>query len=403
MKGVNNLDTYNYLEDSLADSDIDAEDAAPEQDDELLEEKILTEASSIKLDYKLKTLEERNELVKKIVNDAPPGSLSPRYLELLGDYIMGGLSKEERKEHKYLTDNRMITINKREMSFEGLAEKFENGEDGIYNIMTNDKNILFMPKPTITARDVETVPGLKELRDAIDKVEAASKEATGKRKFLLKKQLIDMRKDQYVLKSEHQPLMSITTTKSIGGGIDLSEQRYLDEKGEPTSTGLISFFNPKHISEILCHYSGIKAMTRGRYQDDFYYLIEDFDTLYNRALQLYPMYKDICALKINNKTNSEIQQFISNKYHISYSVEYISSLWRNKIPKLIAEDEQNHFLTWYYTEIEPEKAVWKKCSCCGQNKLASNRFFSKNKTSKDGYYSICKTCRNKKTKYEKGE
>ena len=80
MKGVNNLDTYNYLEDSLADSDIDAEDAAPEQDDELLEEKILTEASSIKLDYKLKTLEERNELVKKIVNDAPPGSLSPDIL-----------------------------------------------------------------------------------------------------------------------------------------------------------------------------------------------------------------------------------------------------------------------------------------------------------------------------------
>ena len=56
---------------------------------------------------------------------------------------MGGITKEEKKEKLYLTDNRRITIEKRETSFEGLAEKFENGEDGIYNLMTNDKNILF--------------------------------------------------------------------------------------------------------------------------------------------------------------------------------------------------------------------------------------------------------------------
>jgi hypothetical protein len=56
---------------------------------------------------------------------------------------MGGITKEEKKEKLYLTDNRRITIEKWETSFEGLAEKFENGEDGIYNLMTNDKNILF--------------------------------------------------------------------------------------------------------------------------------------------------------------------------------------------------------------------------------------------------------------------
>ena len=56
---------------------------------------------------------------------------------------MGGLTKEEKKNHLYLTDNRRITIDRRETSFEGLVEKFENGEDGIYGLITNDKNIIF--------------------------------------------------------------------------------------------------------------------------------------------------------------------------------------------------------------------------------------------------------------------
>jgi hypothetical protein len=84
------------------------------------------------------------------VAQTPPQQLTNRYLEILGDYIMGGIDKEEKKQHLYLTDNRMITVNKRETSFEGLAEKFENGEDGIYNLMTNDKNIIFTPKVSIT-------------------------------------------------------------------------------------------------------------------------------------------------------------------------------------------------------------------------------------------------------------
>ena len=45
-----------------------------------------------------------------------------------------------------------------------------------------------------------------------------------------------------------------------------------------------------------------------------------------------------------------------------------------------------------------EKGNWKKCSRCGQVKLAHNHFFSKNSTSKDHFYSICKECRNKKNK-----
>jgi hypothetical protein len=50
------------------------------------------------------------------------------------------MEKQERKERKILTDNRMMTVNKREMSFEGLVSQLENGEDGIYNLIRESKN-----------------------------------------------------------------------------------------------------------------------------------------------------------------------------------------------------------------------------------------------------------------------
>ena len=55
---------------------------------------------------------------------------------------------------------------------------------------------------------------------------------------------------------------------------------------------------------------------------------------------------------------------------------------------------QKEWLEWYYTE--KEVGYWKRCSRCGQIKLGHSKFFSKNKSSKDGWYSICKECRNKK-------
>ena len=82
------------------------------------------------------------------------------------------------------------------------------------------------------------------------------------------------------------------------------------------------------------------------------------------------------------------------EFGIKYTVEYISSLWRRKIPKLIAAAAQEEYIEWYY--LTQEKGKYKKCSRCGQIKLAHSRYFSKNNTSKDSFYSICKICRNKK-------
>ena len=71
----------------------------------------------LKLDYTLETPEERNELVKKIIESSPPEKLTKRYLEILADYIIFAMTKEQKRSKQINTDNRMITINKRETSF----------------------------------------------------------------------------------------------------------------------------------------------------------------------------------------------------------------------------------------------------------------------------------------------
>jgi hypothetical protein len=124
--------------------------------------------------------------------------------------------------------------------------------------------------------------------------------------------------------------------------------------------------------------------------------MQAFDTLSDKALKDYPLYERIVDLKIDGLQNIDIQSIIEAEFGIKHSLEYISSLWRNKIPKLIASAAEDEWLDWYYLNIE--KGKYKKCSRCGQIKLAHNKYFSKNKTSKDGFYSICKCCRNSKDK-----
>ena len=385
----------NFNNSKFIENDIEEDDLV-----ETLEEQIENSEDikpTRKLDFTLQTPDERNELVKKIIDETPSDKLTPQYLEILADYIIFAMDKQERKEKKILTENRMVTVNKRETSYQGLVGKMENGEDGLFNLITNDKNIIFSPKVTITKKDLEEIPELAKLRKAIEEIEEAEKRATGKKKFLLKKQLIEMRQDQYVIKNAYRkPMYCANLTKSFST-MSFDEAIIMDENNMPVSDGLISFFNPTHISALLCHYSKLKEDAWGKFSSDAYFMMEDLDAAVDAALkEKYPLYYDLVIYKIDGKQNIEIQELLEQKHGIKHSVEYISSLWRNKIPKLIAEKAQEDYLVWYYTNVEYGK--WKRCSRCGEIKLAHNKFFSKNRTSKDGFYSICKCCRNKKTK-----
>lgn len=350
------------------------------------------------LDYTITDMNKRNELVHEIINNTPSQRLTPYYLEELANYLIE--TKQNKKEKQILTDNRMVTVNKRETSFEGLIEKFENGEDGIYNLISEgggNKNILLVPKIEITLNDIQHVPGLKELRDEIEKIQKTQKEARGRRKYLLTKQLIEMRQQQYILKNSYKPPITFSHLTKTPSKTHVNETVKINEKGEPVGTGVFSFFDPFHVSCLLCNYSKVKENCWGNFDDDWWFLMEDFDNLTQRALkQDYPELYDIMVYKIDGMQNKDIALKIKQTYGTTYAVEYLSSLWRKKIPKLIAEKAKQEWLIWHFTF--EEKGQWKRCSRCHEIKLAHPYFFTRNKSSKDGWYSMCKCCRNKKKK-----
>ena len=347
----------------------------------------------LKLDYTLESPEERKQLVEKILEECP--NPTSQYLETLADYLVLCMEKQEKKERKLLTENRMATVNKRETSFEGLVSQLENGEDGIYGMISNDKNQIFQPKVMITKKDVEEIPGLAQLREAIKMWEQKLKTASGRDAFIIKTAIIELRKDQYIIKDAYRkPIVQKNITRSRHF-IPLESDFSFDDEGYVIPEG-VSLCDPKVVSAILCNYSLMKQESWGEFEKDLWYLMQEFDEVADAALKEYPLYDRICEYKVDGLQNIDIQEKIQEEFGIKHSVEYISSLWRNKIPKLIASEAEDRLLNWYF--MNEMKGKYKKCSRCGEIKLAHNKYFSKNKTSKDGFYSICKCCRNSKAK-----
>lgn len=347
----------------------------------------------IKLDYTLESPEERKQLVEKILEECP--NPTPQYMETLADYLVLCMEKQEKKERKLLTENRMTTVNKRETSFEGLVSQLENGEDGIYSMITENRNMIFQPKVVITKKDVDEIPGLAQLREAIKFWEQKLKVATGREAFIIKTAIIDLRKDQYVLKDAYRkPIIPKSITRSRHF-IPLESDFSFDDEGFVVPEG-VSLCDPKVVSAVLCNYSSLKQESWGEFEKDLWYLMQEFDEIADIALKDYPLYDRICEYKVDGLQNIDIQEKIQEEFGIKHSVEYISSLWRNKIPKLIASAAEDKLLNWYFSN--EMKGKYKKCSRCHQIKLAHNKYFSKNKTSRDGFYSICKECRNSKDK-----
>ncbi len=334
---------------------------------------------NIKLDYTILEIDERKKIVEEICEENKD-NLTPKNLETLSNYLINCIEKDERKQRKILTQNRMATVNKRETSFEGLVSKFENGEDGVYQLFNeSSKNYLLSPPVSITKRDVEELPFIKQIKEAIENYRKIEK-----KNYIVYQAIIDLSQTQYMVKDAYRkPIRLQSFSKNSMSEYDWDL--------------LLDFKNWEHVAAFLQNYSRLKTNLSEDIMKTMYWILYDFENLTDIALeQKEPMLYDIVIMKIDGLQNQEIKNALQEKYGKTYSVEYISSLFNNKIPKLIADEAEKQELVWHYTVVE--KGKWKKCNRCGQVKLLHNKFFSKNNSSKNGFYSICKECRCSKKK-----
>lgn len=364
------------------------------------------------LDYTIIDPSERVKIVAEIVENNLDAEFRDYELERLSDYIVFAQEKLEKKQakeknehytykHELLTPGRMPTIAKREISYEGLASKLES-EDLITHLVKNDKNMILSPKVEITEEDRKNIPFLQEATNAAKYWEnvKATRDLDKREAWIVSNAIIDFRKDQYIIKDAF--LKPIRSSMSFGSETKIdysSDTGYENAAGEyvEVSEGFLDYGNPKHIAGIIKNYGELAMVSSDDVQGDIKYILWVFEDLVDKYIKNdYPYFFDIITWRIDKLTNKEIADLVKEKYDISHTPEYISNLATQRIPKIIAEGYMEDYVTWFYRSKGIDN--WKTCNRCGETKPRLSRFWSKNKSSKDGFYSICKCCRSTKSK-----
>ena len=102
-----------------------------------------------------------------------------------------------------------------------------------------------------------------------------------------------MVKDAY-----RNPVICRNLTRSRKPGLPLDGEIWLNKDGYCESSG-IELVNPEVCSAILCNYHQLKWTSKGHFDADTWYLMEDFDRVCERALAEYPLYKKIVECKVD--------------------------------------------------------------------------------------------------------
>lgn len=170
--------------------------------------------------------------------------------------------------------------------------------------------------------------------------------------------------------------------------------KYIWEKKEQFSNitsnqFIIDFRNLEHIYNIFQLYYDLEDETFKKELESETDSLLNTLKFYIKKANLSDIHREILELKIQKKRNQDISSYINQKYNKSYTSNYISTIFRQKIIREINEAAQ------YHEELIsniffPEN--FKKCNYCGEILLCSTHNFVKKSRSKDGYANRCKRC-----------
>ena len=121
-------------------------------------------------------------------------------------------------------------------------------------------------------------------------------------------------------------------------------------------------------------------------------------TFYEKIADLSDIPREILFLKEKKKKNTDIADYINKKYKKSYTANYISTIFKQKIIVRINEAVKLHQDTIENCFFEEN---FKKCNSCGRILLLDGRNWVKKTRSKDGFQNRCKRCEHEARKKKK--
>lgn len=351
-----------------------------------------------KLDYTIKDLEQRITLVNNIVNQHEKAKIpiNSQYLTAMADYCLGLDIKKAYKNTGILTKNRMITIYKREQSYESLKEMMPDGDNDIYSLINdNPKGTYLTSRTKITKEDIDNTPELQTIKQEIERLKESVKNATGKELYILKKTLIDLEQDQYIIKTlktqQNMGLLKSTKSPKSTGTLCINEDIYEGDNGDIKTDAIVNLTDPEHVKALLHYYVLLKEDTWDKLDSDLRYLLWELEDRADEALMKQkPIWYKIMIRKIDGASNEDIAAELKLEMGVDLSINTISTIWCNSIPKAIAKQAAKHNTIFYYKKNNKKMKI---CNRCGKLLPPNKLFFHTNNKAADKLYSICKECR----------
>ena len=162
-----------------------------------------------------------------------------------------------------------------------------------------------------------------------------------------------------------------------------------NEGARSTSNLVIDFRELEHVYNIFLLYFDLEDQgLKNEIESETDSLLRTL-YFYIKMANLTEIQEEILKLKIKKIRNQDISSYINKKFDKSYSANYISTIFRQKIIKQINEAAATH-IRIIENIFFPEN--FKKCSTCGEIKLKDSSNFVKKTRSKDGYSNRCKKC-----------
>ena len=166
-------------------------------------------------------------------------------------------------------------------------------------------------------------------------------------------------------------------------------QFYWDKKSDARPAIFFDFANLEHIYELFGQLNELEESVGALSVNSNLSKLLETLKYYIEMTDLTEAQREILDLKINKVKNQDIADAINKKYDKSYTANYISTIFRQKIIPRINETAEFHAKIVENLSF-PEN--FKKCTGCGKILLIDADKFVRKSRSKDGFSTRCKIC-----------